>query len=174
MTRLSQPVSEQDHVQGSAQARYTLVEYGDYQCPDCGMAFAELKKVRQHFGDRLRFVFRNFPLDQHEFAEPAAETAEFAAAHGKFWEMHDGLYEHQEEFNDELFDELAQEAGLDTRALDKALADGSFADRVADDVRSGEASNVQGTPTFYINGFKHNGSYDAESLIAAIQVAHGA
>ena len=91
MPKLSVPVGKQDHIQGSESAVCTLVEYGDYQCPSCRVAFAQMIRVQKHFGDKLRFVFRNFPLGQHPLAEPAAEAAEFAASEGKFWEMHDAL-----------------------------------------------------------------------------------
>src|SRR6185369_7770118 len=94
--KLTLPVSERDHVQGPETAPVTLVEYGDYECPHCGRAHPVVKRVQKHFGDSLRFVFRNFPLSEmHPMAEPAAEAAEFAASQGKFWEMHDGIYEHQ-------------------------------------------------------------------------------
>jgi len=95
--QLKVAVSEQDQIQGTADAKITLVEYGDYQCPHCGHAHGVVKQLQKHFGKSMRFVFRNFPLVQiHPMAEPAAEAAEFAAAHGKFWEMHDGIFEHQD------------------------------------------------------------------------------
>src|SRR5271156_702751 len=109
MTRLSVPVSAKDHIQGDPHAPVTLVEYGDYQCPSCGQAYPIVKRLQKHFGKRMSFVFRNFPLTQiHPYAEPAAETAEFAAAHHKFWQMHDLLYENQDRLDDDLLVELAQ------------------------------------------------------------------
>ena len=171
MSKLSQDVGPEDHVQGKETAVYTLVEYGDYQCPTCGEAAPIVKKVQQHFGAKLRFVHRNFPLEQHQFAEAAAETAEFAAGGGKFWEMHDALYKNQTEFEDELFPELAKQIGLKVDELDKALADGTFAGRVERDLDSGEESGVRGTPTFYINGKQHKGSFAYEDLVAAIESA---
>jgi protein-disulfide isomerase len=103
VTKLAVAVSEKDHRQGDKNAPCTLVEYGDYQCPSCGQAYPIVKRVQKHFGKRLSFVFRNFPLTQlHPYAEPAAETAEFAGAHEKFWEMHDLLYENQDRLDDEL------------------------------------------------------------------------
>ena len=125
MTKLSIAVSAKDHQQGNPDAPCTLVEYGDYQCPSCGHAYPIVKRVQKHFGKRLLFVFRNFPLSQmHPYAEPAAETAEFAAAHDKFWEMHDLLYESQDRLDDALLLELTQKlqldpAELDTNALDE-------------------------------------------------------
>ena len=171
MADLAVPVGEQDHVQGNDDAQCTLVEYGDYQCPSCREAFAHVQRVQKHFGDRLRFVFRNFPLEQHEFAEPAAETAEFAASQGKFWEAHDVLYKDQPKLSDAFLAELAGQLGLDTKALETALEQGTFADRVQTDLESGEKSGVQGTPTFYVDGQMHSGAYDAGSLIEAVDGA---
>lgn len=169
MSKLAKEVGADDHVQGDSSAPLTLVEYGDYQCPTCGDAFPIVKQIQKHFGKKLRFVFRNFPLEQHEFAEAAAETAEFAASEGKFWEMHDALYENQTEFEDELFPELAKKLDLDWQSLDKALEDGTFTDRVEQDVKSGEASGLRGTPTFYINGKQHTGSFEYDKLVRAIE-----
>ena len=171
MSKLSQDVRAEDHVQGDAAASVTLVEYGDYQCPSCGDAALIVKKVQQHFKKRLRFVFRNFPLEQHQFAEAAAETAEFAAGGGKFWEMHDALYQNQTEFEDELFPELAKELGLKWNELDAALSEGTFASKVEKDLKSGEASGVRGTPSFFINGKLHKGSCDYDDLLHAIEAA---
>ena len=169
MSQLSVAVHDGDHVQGPASAPVTLVEYGDFQCPSCGQAFPIVKEVQKHFGDQLRFVFRQFPLEQHLMAEPAAETSEFAAAQGKFWPMHDGLYEKQNELGPELFTTLAKELHLDVKALEQALDEGAYADRVTADLESGEASGVSGTPTFYINGRQHEGSFDAGTLIRSIE-----
>ena len=171
MSKLSQDVRAEDHVQGSASARYTLVEYGDYQCPSCGDAAPIVKEVQEHFGKELRFVFRNFPLEQHEFAEEAAETAEFAASQGKFWEMHDALYHNQTEFEDEMFPVLARKLGLNEQDLEEALSKGTYADRVKQDLSSGEKSGVGGTPTFYINGKQHQGLFTYEALVEAVEAA---
>src|SRR5438105_10467607 len=112
MAELKVPVNENDHVQGKEDAPVTLVEYGDYECPYCGRAYYVIKRVQDHFGDDLRFVFRNFPLvEVHPLAEPAAETAEFAGAHGRFWEMHDGIYENQDRLGIPLLFELATALG---------------------------------------------------------------
>ncbi|HLI75836.1 MAG TPA: thioredoxin domain-containing protein [Acidobacteriaceae bacterium] len=169
MSQLKTAVYDGDHVQGPASAPVTLVEYGDFECPTCGQAYPIVKHVQKHFGDQLRFVFRQFPLEQHPMAEPAAEASEFAAAQGKFWPMHDGLFENQEELGPELFDALAKELHLNPKAMEKALADGEFEDRVTADVEDGEASGVMGTPTFYINGRQHAGSFDAATLIRSIE-----
>jgi protein-disulfide isomerase len=169
MTRLSVPVSAQDHIQGDPHALVTLVEYGDYQCPSCGQAYPIVKRLQKHFAKRMSFVFRNFPLTQiHPYAEPAAETAEFAAAHHKFWEMHDLLYENQERLDDDLLLELSQQLTLDPDELTEALESKQFEPRVRADFSSGVRSGVNGTPTFFINGQRHDGSYDYESMVEAI------
>jgi protein-disulfide isomerase len=121
------PVGEKDHVQGSADAKCTLVEYGDYQCPHCGHAYPIVKRVQKHFGKKLRFVFRNFPLaEMHPHAESAAESAEFAGSHGKFWEMHDGLFENQEQLGGSLYLQLAQQIGLAPQELRLAVENRQF------------------------------------------------
>src|SRR5712692_8809710 len=110
MSKLKIPVTAADHSQGSADAPITLVEYGDYECPHCGRAYPIVKRVQKHFGKGIVFVFRNFPLSEtHPHAESAAEAAEFAGAHGKFWEMHDLLFENQERLSEPLYLELAEE-----------------------------------------------------------------
>lgn len=173
MTKLSIPVSAKDHRQGDPDAPCTLVEYGDYQCPSCGQAYPIVKRVQKHFGKRLSFVFRNFPLTQmHPFAEPAAETAEFAGANGKFWGMHDLIYENQARLgDDELLPELAQQLHLAPAKLIDALESKEFETRVKADFSSGVRSGVNGTPTFFINGQRHDGPYDFASLVEAIDGA---
>ena len=169
MSTLKNEVSEHDHIQGEADAAVTLVEYGDYECPHCRVAYPLVKRIERHFGSRLRFVFRNFPLTQiHPYAEPAAEVAEFAASQGKFWEMHDQLFENQERLGEELFSELAIELGLDGASLVKALDEGAFTSRVRSDFTGGVRSGVNGTPTFFINGERHNGPADYDHLVKAI------
>ena len=172
MATLKTPVTANDHIQGPENAAATLVEYGDYECPHCGRAYSIVKRIQKHFGKGLRFVFRNFPLSEmHPQAESAAETAEFAGAHAKFWEMHDGLYENQERLGGPLFLELAQELGLSATGLRQALEEGKYKDRVRADFSSGVRSGVNGTPTFFINGKRHDGSFDYESLVRAIEEA---
>ena len=171
MAELSVPVGQQDHVQGSEDAPLTLVEYADFQCPACRMAYPVVKRVQKHFGDALRFVYRHYPLPQHPLASPAAETAEFAAARSRFWEMHDALFERQPELSETLFGELAQGMGLNTKELGEALDEGEYAGRLQTDVDSGDASGVTGTPTFFINGVRHEGEHDVRSLIEAIEAA---
>jgi protein-disulfide isomerase len=169
MSKLSVAVSARDHIQGDAEAPCILVEYGDYQCPSCGAAYPIVKRVQKHFGKRVAFVFRNFPLAQlHPYAEAAAETAEFAAEQGKFWPMHDLLYENQEQLDKDLFVELATQLDLSSEKLLAALREKRFESRVKTDFSSGVRSGVNGTPTFFINGQRHDGSYDYDSLVEAI------
>jgi protein-disulfide isomerase len=172
MTKLSAAVNAKDHIQGDPKAPVSLVEYGDYQCPSCGQAYPIVKRLQKHFGKRLSFVFRNFPLTQiHQYAEPAAETAEYAGAHHKFWEMHDLLYENQERLDDDLLDELSQQLSLDPEELTRALESKQFEARVRADFSTGVRSGVNGTPTFFINAQRHDGSYDYESMVEAINLA---
>jgi protein-disulfide isomerase len=172
---LTLPVSEErDHFQGPADAPVTLVEYGDYECPYCGAAYPIVKDVEAQMGERLRFVFRNFPITtSHPHAERAAEAAEAAAPQGRFWEMHDHLYEHQRHLEDADLHRYAQELGLDVEKFDSELAENAYADRVREDFMSGVRSGVNGTPTFYINGERHDDSYDLETLLAALEDAAG-
>lgn len=169
MSTLRIPVGPEDHIQGDARAPVTLVEYGDYECPHCGRAYPIVKKVQQHFGKRVRFVFRNFPLSEaHPHAEEAAETAEFAGVNGKFWPMHDLLFENQDRLTRPLFGELARTLELDTAALQKALETREYAPRVRADFSGGARSGVNGTPTFFINGRRHDAPFDYEDLVEAI------
>jgi protein-disulfide isomerase len=170
MSTLKVPVSSSDHIQGDDRAACTLVEYGDYQCPHCGHAHPIVKKVQKHFGQRLRFVFRNFPLSKmHADAQSAAETAEFAGSRGKFWEMHDLLFENQERLGFGLYLELAVPLGLKLEELQSALEEEKFRKKVRDDFDGGVRSGVNGTPTFFINGERHNGPFEYEDLVAAIE-----
>jgi protein-disulfide isomerase len=167
---LTVPVSvDRDHIQGPAEAPLTLVEYGDYECPYCGAAYPIVKEVQSRLGDRLRFVFRNFPITtSHPHAERAAEAAEAAASQGKFWEMHDLLYENQKRLEDPDLHRYAEQLGLDVQAFDDDLASGALTGRVREDFMSGVRSGVNGTPTFYINGLRYDGDYELENLLAAL------
>jgi len=166
------PVTAEDHIQGDAKAPIILVEYGDYQCPHCGHAYPIVQRVQKHFGKRLRFVFRNFPLNEiHPSAEVAAESAEFAAAHKKFWEMHDGIFENQDNLSAEMLLELAETLGLSTADLRGALTKEEYASRVKSDFIGGVRSGVNGTPTFFINGERHDGPFEFDDLVAAIEAA---
>ena len=170
---LSVPVTEdRDHIQGPADAAVTLVEYGDYECPYCGAAYPIIKEVQTRMGERLRFVFRNFPITtSHAHAEQAAEAAEAAASQGRFWQMHDVLYENQRRLRDQDLRAYAEKLGLDVELFDKDLAEHVHAARVHEDFMSGVRSGVNGTPTFYINGTRHDDSYEVEALLAALERA---
>jgi protein-disulfide isomerase len=169
MSFLQIPVTAADHIAGNKHAPVTLVEYGDYECPACGLAFPIVKAVQKHFDKQLRFAFRHFPLTQvHPHAESAAETAEFAGAHARFWEMHDSLFENQRMLGLPLYIALAKELGLSEDALADALESGTFRPKVHDDFMGGLRSGVNGTPTFFINGRRHDGAYGFEDLVAGV------
>ncbi len=170
--RLVVPVTpERDHIQGPVNAPLTLVQYGDYQCPYCGVAYSEVKRVQKELGSELRFVFRNFPMtNMHEFAMNAAETAEAAAAQGKFWEMHDFLYEHQDTLGDHSKAlGYAKKLGLDTQRFEREIAQHVHQKRIKEDFDGGVRSGVNGTPTFYINRVRHDGDAVAKDLLKALR-----
>jgi len=170
---LTIPVSnDRDHIQGPGDAPVTLVEYGDYQCPYCGAAYPIIKEVQARMGERLRFAFRNFPITtSHPHAEQAAEAAEAAGAQGRFWQMHDLLFENQKRLRDEDLRGYAETLGLDVQLFETQLADHVHAERVREDFMSGVRSGVNGTPTFYVNGVRHDEPYDVETLLAALERA---
>jgi protein-disulfide isomerase len=173
--RLLLPVSQRDHIQGPSDAAVTLVEYGDYQCPYCGRAYPIVQAVQQRLGDRLRFVFRHFPLTQvHPHAQHAAEAAEAAAAQGAFWAIHDALFEQQRHLDDDHLVQYARQLGLHVGAFETALASHAHAGRVREDFLSGARSGVNGTPTFFINGVRHDAGYDVGTLLRAIERAEEA
>jgi len=150
----------------------TLVEYGDYQCEHCGAAYPVIKAVQEAMGEDLRFVFRNFPLTEaHPDAELAAEAAEAAGSQGKFWEMHDTLYENQEQLGERLVLGAAEKFGLDLKRFMTDLKERKFQARVKEDFMSGVRSGVNGTPGFFINGVRYQDSWDEESLLAALESA---
>jgi protein-disulfide isomerase len=170
MGTLRVPVTQHDHSKGPANASVTLVEYGDFECPGCGAAYPIVNLVLQHFGPKLQFVFRHFPLTQvHPNAEPAAESAEFAGAHERFWEMHDGIYENQDRLGPPLLFALAGALELSELELRNALASEKYAPKIKSDFLGGVRSGVNGTPSFFVNGHQHEGSYAFEDLVAAIE-----
>jgi Na+/H+ antiporter NhaA len=170
---LALPVDpERDHVRGPEDAPVTLVEYGDFECPYCGRAEPVLRDLLSDFGDDLRFVFRDLPLsDVHPRAQLAAEASEAAGAQGKFWEMHDVLFDHQDALAPQDLIRYAEELGLDVDRFRDELRRRVYAPGIAEDVESADESNVAGTPTFFINGQRHHGSYDEESLAQAVRSA---
>jgi protein-disulfide isomerase len=174
MSLLTIPVGESDHIQGLPNASVTLVEYGDYECPYCGQAYPILLELRRRMGRALRFVFRNFPLTTaHPHAERAAEAAEAAGAQGAFWEMHDTLYEHQRALSDDELRGYATELGLDVVRFVRELDERAYYPRVHADFMSGVRSGVNGTPTFFINGVRHDGPYDLATLTSALSQSGG-
>ncbi len=172
-TQLTPPVNEtRDHVHGPANAPVTLVEYGDFECPSCGIAYPTVAKLMERMGDQLRFVYRNYPLmESHPHAEHAAEVAEAAAAQGKFWEMYNTLYQHQKELDDDHLMEYATAIGLDTQRLDREMKNETYTKRVEEDLDSGDQSGVEGTPTFYINGVYYDGAYNVDAFQEALEQA---
>ena len=169
------PVGKRDHIRGLATAPDTLLEFGDYECPYCGAAYPIVEQVRRRMGAELRFVFRHFPLANiHPHALGAAVAAEAASAQGRFWAMHDQLYEHQDALEPEDLLAYAEASGLDLTWFAREIDEGIHTPRVQEDVESGLRSGVRGTPSFYINGVQHQGSYDVESLLQGIQRARKA
>ena len=168
--QLTLPVGPRDHAQGPKDAPVTLVEYGDFQCPHCRRAHPIVKEAQQRLGRQLRFVYRHFPLTRiHPEAEHAAEASESAAAQGAFWQMHDILFERQFALDDDSLISYATERGLDGDKIRGDLDAGTFTDRVREDFMSGVKSGVNGTPTFFINGARYDGSWDLEDLVAALE-----
>lgn len=153
MSHLRIPVSDQDHSVGPADAPVTVVEYGDYQCPYCGEAFPVVKELLQRYDGRIRFVFRNFPLQEiHPEAVDAAFVAEFAADHGEFWQAHDLLYENQKELGPQLYQRICEALGLSVTDLQTAATQNTYIARIQADEEGGIRSGVNGTPTFFLNG----------------------
>jgi protein-disulfide isomerase len=172
--RLTLPVGERDHMQGSADASAILVEYGDYECPICGAAYVTVKEIQQAMGDRLGFVFRNFLLtEMHPHARDAAQAAEAAGAQGSFWEMHDMLFENQDDLARENIAGYAKALGLDASRLIEEVSAGVYAKHVQEDFRSGVRSGVNGTPTFFIDGVRYDGPRDVESMVSALTAQNG-
>ena len=168
--KLNLPVNDRDHVQGTRTAHVNLVEYGDYECPYTGQAYPIVKEIQKRLGDKLLFVFRNFPLREiHPHAEHAAEAAEAAAAQGKFWDMHDYLFEHQLALDDNHLLKYAEMLGIDTDKFRSEMSGHIYTSMIDRSLGEGIASGVEGTPTFFINGVRHNGSWDLETLLAAIK-----
>jgi protein-disulfide isomerase len=168
--RLVVPVGVSDHALGPETAPVTLVEYGDYQCPACGQAYPIVKELMDRLGRRVRFVFRNFPLATvHPDAEGAAEAAEAAGAQGRFWAMHDLLFENQEALGGEDLVGYASVLGLDESRFAGELTEHVHAARVREDFTGGVRSGVNGTPTFFINELRHDGPFDLDNLLGAVE-----
>ena len=170
--RLTVPIGGRDHIRGAAAAPLTLLEYGDYECPFCGEAHGVLKQLLMLMGDQIRYAYRHFPLTQiHHHAQRAAEAAEAAGGQGRFWEMHDTLFEHQDRLSTRNLLGYASGLRLDVSRFGLELESHFHLPRVREDFMSGIRSGVNGTPTFFINGIRHNGDYDLTSLVNALRAA---
>ena len=172
--KLTIPVIGSDHMRGSANnnSPITLVEYGDYECPYTGMAYPIVKELLREFGnDKLRFVFRNFPLNEiHPHAQHAAEAAEASAAQNKFWQMHDYLFEHQKALDDGHLLEYAQKVGLeDIHKFKDDVSRHVYAPLIEESLKGGIDSGVEGTPTFFINGVRYEDSFDLRTFSETLQ-----
>jgi protein-disulfide isomerase len=167
---LSPPLEDLDHVQGAPGAPLELVMFGDFQCPFCLGAQSVLRRVRERLGERLVFGFRHLPIpERHPLAPQAAEASEAAAAQGSFWEYHDALYAAQPKLSRETMLAVGRELGLDAERIAADLDSGAHRARVERDIASAEASGATGTPTFFVNGKRHFGAYDASSLVEALE-----
>ncbi|HSU67993.1 MAG TPA: thioredoxin domain-containing protein [Tepidisphaeraceae bacterium] len=165
-------MTERDHSAGPEDAPVTLVEYGDYECPHCGAVHPIINQIQSSMGDRLRFVFRNFPLStMHRHAMRAAEAAEAAGAQGRFWPMHDLLFENQQHLEDADLVADAKSIGADASRFQQDLASHRFLSHVQEDFRGAMRSGVKGTPAFFINGERYTGVYDLEPLLEVIRDA---
>jgi len=171
-TQLSDPVTEHDHALGPATAPITIVEYGDYECPDCLNAVPIMEEVRSLLGDRLRFVFRHFPQSNiHPRASAAAEVAEAAGDQGKFWEMHKALFRHQKDLTEIDFSHLALTLGLEIYKFEISRNHELHSRRIRSDFEGALRSGAKGTPTLFINGKRYEGRIEAKAIVAATQTA---
>jgi protein-disulfide isomerase len=172
--RLFEPVSEEDHTQGPADAPITIVEYGDYECPDCLNAAPIVRAVREKLGDRLRLVFRHYPQSSiHPHASAAAEAAEAAGEQGKFWEMHEALFKHQKELGELDLSHLALTLGLEIYKFETSRTRDEHRRRILADFEGGAQSGVRGTPTFFINGKRYQGKITAADILNAAEASMG-
>ncbi len=171
---LQVPVTSDDHIQGPNTATITMVEYGDYECSYCGEAFGIVRELERTFADSLRLVFRNFPLaNVHPHAEDAAELAEAVALQGRFWEIHDLLYENQRDLDEQALVGYAERAGANVAQALQAIAAGKPRRRVQSDLQGGLRSGVNGTPSFFINGLRYDDPWDYSSLAAHLEDLRG-
>lgn len=171
--KLKNVVTERDHISGATDAPVTLLEYGNFECIHCGRAYPIIKEVQRLLGDNLRFVFRHFPIVRtHPHSLRAAEASESAGTQGKFWEMHDQLFSHQAELEDQYLSRYARRIGLDVDRFARDMSEHTFLKQIeADYNRSLFDEHVTGTPTFYINEGSYTGATDLESLLVAIKQA---
>jgi protein-disulfide isomerase len=168
--KLTVPINSGDNIKGRENAPITLVEYGDFECPYCKLAYPIVKEIQKIEGDNLKFVFRNFPLSEiHSHAVHAACAAEAAAKQGKFWEMHDLLFENQEALEDQDLITYAKNLNLNIQQLKKDMTSEGIIKKVKSDFMGGVRSGVNGTPTFFINGIRFNGPCKLDLLLKAIE-----
>jgi protein-disulfide isomerase len=169
---LADPVTLEDHAQGRFDADVTLVQYGDYECPDTRIALHSVHALLREFQDQLLFVFRHFPLVEiHPPARWAAAAAEAAAAQGEFWRMHEHLFQHQHALTSDDLHQYAMVLGLDLARFDPDRVSSEVAARIERDVASGARHGIEGTPTFYINRVRHTTSFDVTNLRLSIMAA---
>ena len=174
VSRLRAPVTDEDHSYGSTDAAVTVVEYADFQCPHSAAVHSSIAQVLQQRADTVRLVFRHFPLTNvHPYAELAAETAEAAGDHGCFWEMHDWLFEHQEQLDPVHLALGAEQVGLPVDDVAGEVNDHVRLDRIRRDFVGGIRSGVDGTPAFFVNGIRHDGGHALPDLLAAVDQAAG-
>ena len=176
-TRLLLPIRPTDHIIGPENAKYTLVEYGDYECPNCGRLYLVISDLQKDFADRLRVVYRHYPLSGiHPHAQQAAEAAEAAAAQGKFWEMYDLLFENQTHLNQthlkaQHLHSYAERLGLDLSRYTAEMDDEIYLQRVREHMESARQSGVRATPTFFVNGRLQDVSFGLRALFDAVEEA---
>ena len=167
MPQLISPVAERDHIKGPLSAPIVLIEYGDFECPYCGQAYSLVKTLQDRLDDRLCFVFRHFPLiNSHPHAQHAAELAEGAGHRGKFWEMHDYLFQHQDALTDNDLCAYARSLDLDAAGCMREVFSGLHTSDVREDIQSGAEGGVTGTPTFFLNGRRYDGALALHKLLA--------
>lgn len=170
MSTLKPPVGPEDHIQGSLNAPVILVEYGDFECPHCAAAHKTIKELQLKFKDKMAFVFRHFPLSYaHEYAKIAAISSEAAARQGKFWELHDMIFENQSKLSTVYLLRMAESLGLDMKTFQSETYDENLSKKVDAQFESGLLSGVNGTPSYYINGLKYEGVYEVRSMSDAIE-----
>jgi protein-disulfide isomerase len=171
---LRPPVNDNDHLEGNPEAKIELVEYGDFQCPYCQKAYYIVKRIQSDLGEDIKLVFRNFPLTKiHPDAKRAAIASEAAAKQGKYWAMHDQLFENHHDFSEGRLIQFAEELGLDTDNFIRDIADESLSSKVDTDFYTGMRSGVSATPTFFINGEKFEGNWQTGELLTVLQELAG-
>jgi len=166
LSKLLLPIQPDDHVEGSPHAQYTLVEYGDYECPACGQLFETIRELRKQLGEGIRLVFRHYPLSGvHPHAQQAAEAAEASGAQGRFWEMHNLLFENRTALQSKNLYRYSEQLGLDSKRFRKDLKDQAYEERVREDFRRGVVNGVYATPGLFINGVRYSGGLDLISIL---------